>query len=189
MNKILLLFVLVSPVCLAEWQLNSDESHLSFISIKNGLVAEVHLFKSLSGDVSGEGQATINVELASLETNIPIRNDRMKSMLFEVQRYATATAKAMLDMSQYTDLTPGQSAESRVDLSLDLHGVSQQMFAVVKVTRTDQEIWQVTSIEPLVLNAVSHNLAEGIEALRSVAGLKEITPVVPITFSLQFNSN
>ena len=189
MNKILIVFVLVSPACLADWRLDSNNSHLSFISIKNGLVAEAHRFDSLSGGVTREGRVTVNIDLLSLETNIPIRNDRMKSLLFEVDSYATATAKALVEISEYANLAPSQSVISKIGMSFDLHGVSQSIYPVVKVIRVDQKIWQVMSIEPLVLNAATHNLMEGIEALRAIAGLKEITPVVPITFSLQFSKN
>ncbi|HAK52493.1 MAG TPA: hypothetical protein DCM54_11415 [Gammaproteobacteria bacterium] len=187
MNKILVLLALVSPMCFAEWRLNGGESHLSFISIKNGLIAEVHRFESLHGGVNGEGQASVNIGLASLETNIPIRNDRMKSMLFDTDRYALATATGQLDLSQYTDLEPGQSVVTNVDFLIDLHGIVQSMSATVKVTRTGNATWHVVSIRPLVLNATAYNLTEGIEALRAIAGLTEITPVVPVTFSLQFS--
>ena len=189
MKKLFFLVMCIPYMCAADWILISENSHLSFVSIKNDLIAEVHRFDVLTGGISAEGLATVEIDLASLDTNIPIRNDRMKSLLFEVDSYATATAKALVEISEYANLEQSQSVISKIDMSFDLHGVSQSMYPMVKVIRVDQKIWQIMSIEPLVLNAATHNLMEGIEALRAVAGLKEITPVVPITFSLQFSKN
>ena len=84
MNKWLILCVFIAPTCVADWVLDSENSHLSFVSIKNGVVAEVHRFDTLRGGVNDNGTAALKIGLASVETNIPIRNDRIKSMLFDV---------------------------------------------------------------------------------------------------------
>jgi hypothetical protein len=41
-------------------------------------------------------------------------------------------------------------------------------------------------MKPIIVNAGSLNLVEGVEALRESAGLPSISKAVPVTFVLQF---
>ncbi|MAI42412.1 MAG: hypothetical protein CMP95_08125 [Gammaproteobacteria bacterium] len=186
MNKLVALFIIFSPLCAADWRLNSDSSHLSFVSIKNGVFAEVHRFKSLTGGVNEEGDAAVRIGLASVETNIPIRNERLKSMLFEIATFSLATVNSKLNMSDFISLPPGASLLALVPLNINLHGIDGKIPASVKVTRSSESVWHVVSIQPLILDASNYKLAAGIESLRAIAGLNDITTVIPVTFSLEF---
>ena len=72
----------------ADWQVVPEGSHIGFASVKNDLIAENHSFTQVSGGVSSDGTATIIVALGSVETLIPIRNERMQQMLFNVSEHA-----------------------------------------------------------------------------------------------------
>ena len=170
----------------AEWILNENNSHLSFVSIKNNAVAEVNRFESLSGAVTVAGEATVNIALDSIETNIPIRNDRMKTMLFQTGIFTQASVSTQLDIPVFRDLETGASISAELSLELNLHGIMGIVPAKVRVTRTQKDTWLVNSIQPLIINAPGYQLAEGIEALRNIAGLQSITPVIPVTFILEF---
>ena len=67
----------LSLVTQARWQLDSDASNLSFISIKNGTIVETHTFSTLSGEVGNDGNAAVIIALSSVQTLIPIRDERM----------------------------------------------------------------------------------------------------------------
>jgi hypothetical protein len=67
----------------AEWQV-ADNSDIQFVSIKNNTIGEVSHFDMISGTVGDQGAVEVRVALDSVETNIGIRNDRMKKMLIEV---------------------------------------------------------------------------------------------------------
>ena len=84
MIRVLIGLILLTNGMLAvgEWKVDPTGSHLGFGSVKNDLIAENHSFKEISGTVSDEGLAQIEVTLASVETLIPIRNERMQKMLF-----------------------------------------------------------------------------------------------------------
>ena len=187
MHKWLLLCVFLAPTCLADWILDSENSHLSFVSIKNGLVAEVHGFDALSGSVNDDGSAAVRIGLASVETNIPIRNDRLKRMLFDVANFSLATVSTQLKIDEFVDLPQGTSLLRTIPIDINLHGIDGKMPVSVKVTRTTGNLWHVVSVQPLILNAGNYGLLEGIESLRAIAGLNEITSVIPIIFSLEFS--
>ena len=74
---------LLSPLALADWQVGPG-SQVQFVSIKNNTIGEVSHFETLAGTVTDAGEVEVRVALDSVETNIGIRNERMKKMLFEV---------------------------------------------------------------------------------------------------------
>ena len=87
MYKRLALFCLgatlaATPV-LADWEV-ANGSQIQFVSIKNNAIGEVSHFETLSGTVTEAGEVEVRVALDSVETNIGIRNERMKKLLFEV---------------------------------------------------------------------------------------------------------
>jgi polyisoprenoid-binding protein YceI len=87
---------LLAQPALADWQVGSG-SQVRFVSIKNNTIGEVSHFETLAGSVTDAGEVEVRVALDSVETNIGIRNERMKKMLFEVGLYPEAVITAQLD--------------------------------------------------------------------------------------------
>ena len=71
-----LMLLINNPIAISDWKLDPHGSHIGFASIKNDLIAENHTFTQLAGTVSTEGIAQIEVTLGSVETLIPLRNER-----------------------------------------------------------------------------------------------------------------
>ncbi|PTB84854.1 YceI family protein, partial [Pseudidiomarina aestuarii] len=63
------------------WRINADSSVLNFVSVKNETVAETHRFTDLSGAVT-DGKLEVSIPVASIDTQIPIRNERMLKHIF-----------------------------------------------------------------------------------------------------------
>ena len=84
----------------AEWKMNSDDSVLHFLSTKNAQITEVHKFEDISGALSDSGKLSVSVDLASVNKNIDIRNERMRSLHFHVEKYSTAQFEATLPKSR-----------------------------------------------------------------------------------------
>ena len=72
---------------LGDWKLVPSESDIAFATIKNSAVVESHTFERFSGEVMLSGAANIRVDLASVETRIPIRNERMGTLLFNINQF------------------------------------------------------------------------------------------------------
>lgn len=180
----LLLFLGASPVVLADWTVDNEQSRLSFVSVKAGMVAEVHHFGELDGWLGDDGRFRLNIDLASVQTLIPIRDERMREMLFETDTYPQATLAAQLDLTPLRDLAVGDQVELVAEAELDLHGQTSGHTIQTVVARLAKDTLLVTSAQPLVLNAGALGLMDGIERLREVAGLASISPAVPVTFRL-----
>lgn len=172
----------------ANWYLDNESSRLSFVTHKNVEIAEVHRFLVLHGKVDRQGVVELSVDMDSVSSGIPLRDERMRRELFQVDDYPQATITAQLDLRPINDLAPGAQLELRLPLKVTLHGKQQSYSAELLATRLDDRRFQVVTLEPLVLHAEDFDLAPGVAALRQVAGLKSISLAVPVGAVLIFTA-
>ena len=172
----------------ADWYLDSESSRLSFISSKNGNVSEVQRFLVLHGQVQPDGLARLEVELESINSGIPLRDERMRAELFQIKQFAEATVTARIDLAPIQDLANGAQLELRLPLTVNLHGKQHEYPVELLATRLDERRFQVVTLEPVVLNAADFDLAPGLEKLRNLAGLSAISLSVPVNAVLIFTA-
>jgi polyisoprenoid-binding protein YceI len=187
LKPLLIALSIFSTNAFATWQLDNSKSDLSFTSIKKAQIAENHHFDKLEGQIDKEGTLQVSIDLSSVESMIPIRNQRMQTMLFEVAKFPKAHVSA--DVSTHLmSLKNGTQQLKNVKATLDLHG-QQQTFIMDLVVNKHKNQLQVSPVRTILINAASYELTQGIEALRKVAGLDRIATTVPVTFSLVFNAH
>ncbi|GFD93435.1 hypothetical protein KUL156_14930 [Alteromonas sp. KUL156] len=169
----------------ADWSIDGETSVLHFLSTKNAQVTEVHKFDSFEGSLSDSGKLSVAVDLASVNTAIDIRNERMQEMLFNVTKFAQATFEATLPDSM-TNLQAGDVVNGKVDGILTLHGKAVPTSFSVQASRVSDDTLTVSTTAPTLIKAESFGLGEGVAALQKIAGLQSITTTVPVTFSVTF---
>ena len=169
----------------AHWELDNNSSTLSFVTVKADHVGEVHTFDQLSGDINDDGSVQITIELASVNTLIDIRNERMQNMLFETNLFPQATISGEIDLDAVAEMDAGVSQAISVDFDLAIHGESSSYTADVLVTRTESGVLAST-VKPIIVMADTHGFVSGVEALREVAGLPSISRAVPVSFNVVF---
>jgi polyisoprenoid-binding protein YceI len=172
----------------AQWSLDNSASTLSFVTVKADHVGEVHTFDQLSGSIDDRGNVEIMVELASVNTLIDIRNERMQNMLFETNLFPRAMITGDVDLASFVEMSPGASITAQVEFELDIHGVSNSYNTELIVTRLANGVFASTS-KPIIVTAASHGLVDGVEALREIAGLPSISRSVPVTFNVVFEES
>ena len=172
----------------AQWSLDNSASTLSFVTVKADHVGEVHTFDQLSGSIDDRGNVEIMVELASVNTLIDIRNERMQNMLFETNLFPRAMITGDVDLASFVEMSPGASITAQVEFELDIHGVSNSYNTELIVTRLVNGVVASTS-KPIIVTAASHGLVDGVEALREIAGLPSISRSVPVTFNVVFDES
>ena len=176
-------------VAAGEWKLVPADSRVSFVSIKNNAIAEVHRFAELTGGVSAEGKVLVEVPLASVATGIEIRDQRMRDLLFDVAKTPKASVTLDVDTQKLRALSPGEHVLLKLAALLTLHGVTYPFPGEARITRTSDSEWLVTSERPSIVETVNFGLINGVDELRKVAGLQSIGSAVPVTFSLTFVSH
>ncbi len=172
----------------AAWELDNDNSRINFVSIKKGNVPELGRFTSLEGTISDNGETTLKINLASVDTKIQIRDERMRDLLFETSKFAQATFSAQIDLSFLNSLPISGRAIQIIGGKFDLHGISKDIKADVMLTRLSMNQFAVSSFAPVLLNTEDFQMNAGIEKLRELAGLPSISSAVPVTFHLTFKT-
>lgn len=176
----------LSAPAVSDLTLVSEDSQISFVSVKNGAVAEIHHFTSLQGEVRTDGRVSVSVALTSVETGIPIRNERMQAMLFETEAHPMATLSATLPANTLDTLHKRRVMAIDLPATLDLHGATADVELHLLASLTADGQLHVSTRQPALLQASDFALVDGIKALQEVAGLTSIATMVPVSASLHF---
>lgn len=176
-----------SGIAQAEWNLNNQASNLNAISVKKTSIAEVHQFKKLSGNITNAGKLTVSIDLASIESFIPIRNQRLREILFETAQYPSATVTGQLDMQAVNKLEAGERLSLDAPFVLSLHGETQTATAKVLVQRLANGSLQLLTREPIILKASDFKLLAGIKQLQEIAKLSTIATAIPVNAQVVFD--
>lgn len=184
--KSLLLFLgLVANVSTYAWTVSAENSSIHFISIKKTNIGESHVFTEFSGSIS-DGKAHVIIKPDSVDTRVPIRNERMREFLFETGIYptieVTANVQELLD-----EIIIGTSMLAKLPATLSMHGESQDIILSVRVTAISDTTLAVTTVDPVLVRAANFNMVEGIQKLSSLVNDLAIAESIPVSFSLTFN--
>ncbi|MEC4724895.1 YceI family protein [Shewanella sp. D64] len=166
------------------WIIDNEASDINFITTKKVNFSEVHEFTSFSGSLNSKGGFELAIDLASVWTNVAIRDTRMREMLFEVASFPKLMLKANISMVALDKINIGSSAKMKVDANLSFHGKTQAIPMTVNVIRLNESELIVVSVQPVIINAEQFGLSRGVEKLREIAGLTSIGHSVPVSFIL-----
>jgi hypothetical protein len=192
-SAIVLLFSsLLSAAVQANWVLDPEQSSLHFISVKNNSVGEVHHFKKLKGSLSENGEVQVDIPLASVETGIAIRNERLKTLLFNLTSIPSSSMRmaritASIDKGIIHSLIQGDTLTTNISFVLEMNGNSHDYQALISLSKLKNGDLLATTTSPVLLNATDFDLVAGIEKLREIAGLNSIVTTIPITASWVFS--
>jgi len=168
------------------WQLDNNQSRVSFISTKAKDIAEVHRFTALTGQVSDSGAVTVAINLASVDTLIDIRNERVRNMLFDVGTFPEANITTQVDLGAINALRTGEQLTLEQPLLVNLHGQQATLPAELRISRLGRDEFQIATVQPLVVSANTFGLSDGVEMLRNVAKLPSISLAVPVSALVTF---
>lgn len=169
------------------WELNNEQSQLTFVSLKNTHIAEMHSFATLQGNVQADGAFELSIPLDQVQTHIDIRDERMRQYLFETDKYPMARITGSVPAQAMGELTVDQPHDLAVKLEIQMHDHSVSHTAQVQAVKLSSTRLLVATTQPVILNAKDFGFQSGIERLRELAGLESITFAVPVTVNLVFD--
>lgn len=164
----------------ADWQL-TQPSEVTLVSTKNSDVAETFRFSRIAGSIDASGNAKVQLDLTSIDSAIEIRDERMRDILFQTNKFPQAILSAKIDL-QALQATQRYSLQ----LNLDLHGKQQAVEVPVLIITDKNGNLVVTSLQPILIHADEFELSQGIQKLREIAKLDRISNAVPVSFTLTF---
>ena len=169
------------------WTLDAENSKISFGSVKNHYNGESHSFADISGSVSPSGDAVVEIVLASVQTNVDKRNERMIKHVFTGG--PTASLSAQIDMDAMASLPIGGMTNMTVEGDLTLLGEPMPLDVSMFAVRVAEDKVVVMSDDLIYLATDDAGLDTGIDTLVELAGLDDITRAVPATLRLVFDAN
>ncbi|MCB5184338.1 YceI family protein [Methylobacillus gramineus] len=178
--------LLLSNGVYADWKLNNEASSLNFVSIKKNTIGEVHRFKQLAGTINAKGEFNTSISLASVDTKVAIRDERMNSMLFDTAAFPKAEISGNT-VNPFKAPNAGEAKTESVKLQLAINGKKIELETKLRVVGLGKQGLLVTTIEPLLLDAAALGYGEGLDKLRDIAQLPSISTVVPVTLNLVFD--
>jgi len=170
------------------WRLDPESSTINFQSVKNGSKVETSSFANFNGSLDESGEATILVELNSVDTEVDLRNVRMRFLFFETFRFPVATVSARVEEATLQTLQEKRRLQLPVEFSLDLHGIEQTLTVDTTLTQFAEDKISITSASPVTVAADQFELMEGIMKLQDAADVK-ILPSGSVSFDLTFFRN
>lgn len=180
---------LLAGAATADWTLNNDESSLYYLTTKNIHITEMNTFNQLSGDIGADGAANVSIDLTSVDTVVEIRDERMREMFFNTDQFPAATISVTFDPAVLEGMEPGaRMVMEDVATELTLHGTTREIGASLVVVGLQNGV-QVSSLKPIVVRADDFGLASGVEALRAIVSLDNITNNAPVSFTFVFDKD
>lgn len=185
-TTILLVFLLGLLSCSSDkdYKLNDKGSTVSFASIKKQYVVEAAVFNKLTGALSKDGKLSVEIFLDSIETGIPIRDQRLQQIFFVTSKHPSVTIASQINLKKIKAVK-GSMRES-LDFDLTLNGVTRKFTTEVIIRHLDGQII-ATTIKPIVINANNFEIpADHLIELAKTVGSIPISPIVPVSFSIAF---
>lgn len=165
---------------------------INLITMKNGTVEVPGRFERVAGEITlsdvdaWQGiDGEVTVDLSSWNSDLELRDSRVKELFFEVADYGEAT----LSLSGLTGLSSaGLPVNSTVKVSmrgqLALHGATRDLSIPVAIKRTGREAFQVTTPEPFEVKISEFDYGEPLAALIKECAHESISDVVKVSVDL-----
>ena len=175
------------------YQVDAAQSSVQFVTTKAGQpgvggISEVQSFKRYTGGMTAAGQVSFDIDLASVDTGVGIRDERMRTMLFMVQATPQARFTAQIDPAVARALPAAAFSDMDLKGNLTLVGQTRPVDAKLRVTRLANGALQVATRAPIVVDANQYGMKAGVEALREVMGLNFLASAAPVSFTLVLNA-
>ena len=168
------------------WKVDGNVSSINFVTTKAGTVSELGSIGGLSGSIEESGSAEIEFALDSTNTGIETRDERMKEFLFDTAQFPVGKVTAQIDPATLDSLASGGGGALEIEATVTIAGASAPVTLPLAVATVGKDRVLVQTSKPVLVEASTFNLTDGVEKLRELASLDAIAPVVPVTVSVTF---
>jgi polyisoprenoid-binding protein YceI len=169
----------------SKYMVDSNNSVVNFSTIKKQYVVEPAVFEGVTGSISNSGKVEINIDLSSVNTNISIRDQRLKALFFKVVKFPQASVKATIDMKKIKSIRHYKRME--IPAILEFYGISKEIKLEVLIAKVYKNKLLITSMKPIIINAKDYGIpAKNLMALSKTVGGLSLSDKVAVNFVLSF---
>jgi OOP family OmpA-OmpF porin len=171
-----------------DWVLNPTQSNVYMQTEKLENTVEKHRFTSIEGTVTKNGDASIKIDLNTLDTGIDLRNVRMRFLLFETFKFPDLVVTAKIDKTKLTELATRTRINYSLHSRVEMHGIAKEFDIPVEIARVNDTTVTVSTIKPLDVAGETFDFMRGIGKLADAMGGIRIVPSASISFDLTFGT-
>jgi polyisoprenoid-binding protein YceI len=138
-NMLVPCLLVYAPFASAEWRIQPELSKLSYLTSKASAATEINHFRLVDGVITEKGTASLTISLNSVDTGVEIRDERMRNIVFETERFPVANVTAEVDISLYEEMADGETQTATLDTNIGLHGMIVTLpveFRITKLTNS-----------------------------------------------------
>ncbi len=193
MKKLIAVFILffaisASVIAANKYIVDSKNSVVNFTIIKEQFVVEPAVIPNIKGTMSALGEIDITIDLNSVDTNVAIRNTRLKQLFFNTVKFPKAIIKASINPKDIKKIT--YYKKMTIPATLEFYGTTKDIILDVLVAKVYRSRLLVTSIKPVIINAEDYGIPNNnLVALAKTVGGLAISNKVGVNFVLVFKKD
>lgn len=167
------------------YRVDSNNSIVNFSTIKKQYVVEPAVFNDVQGTISASGNVKISISLNSVDTKVPIRNSRLKSLFFNVTKFPKAIVTAKINIKKIKSVSDYRKMQ--IPATLAFYGKRKSMLLNILLAKTKKGRLLITSMSPIIVNADDFGIpSKNLSQLTKLMGGISISNKVPVDFVLTF---
>lgn len=190
MKKVILSAVLLSSSWAQAAQWVSNDNAITFLTTKvnqeNASITEQSSFQNSQARLDESGNFILEIDLNSVQTNVEIRDERLRDWVFQTDKFAQAKVSATLDVKALEQLAVGEVLKLQQPLVLDVHGEQVDLQADLAIQKVAEDKLMVSTLSPVIVDTSAVNMKDGVAELVKVMALSSIVQQVPVSFNAQF---
>lgn len=166
---------------------------IGLISVKNGDVEVPARFETVTGDVSldlgdlNRSSGTVTVDLSSWNSDLPLRDERMKTTFFQVEDKPTQVSFTLTGIAEpsgpLSDI--GSKATGKARGKLDWRGLPLELEVPVQVERQAADSFAVTTPTPFSISIEALGMNQPLAKLIKVCEHESVADAVQVSLDLQ----
>lgn len=166
------------------YEIDSDNSIVTFSVTKKQYIVEPATFEDVSGSIDKQGNVIISIDINSVNSSNPIRDNRLIDMFFQTEFFPEAIISTKINPSI---LNSKQSIQKvKLNATLEFYETKKDIVLEALVVKTGNKV-VVTSLKSIIINAKMFNLPmDNLNALSKVCGGITISDIVPVNFVVTF---
>ena len=138
----------------------------------------------------GPGTARLTIDLDTFDSGIPLRNERVRGIVFETSGVGWDTAEltvAKIPDDALASIRDKKMARAKLDATLKIHGKTVKLVLPVEASYANGgELWVKTS-EPLSVKTSDFDLIPNVKRLSQICMHDSIDDAVSVEVSLEFH--
>lgn len=138
----------------------------------------------------GAGAARLSIDLDTFDSGIPLRNERVRGIVFETSGVGWDTAELTVPKipdDVLASIRDKKLARTKLDAELKIHGHTAKLVLPVEVSYTNGSALWVKTTEPFALKMSDFDLVSNVKRLSQICMHDSIDDAVNVEVSLEFH--